>query len=92
VITTEMMNVPREAMRTLSEDGTTQIETDGRTLWVNSPICVGRFSPFGYEVQKGEDQHPIASIEPDFSAFTEELKKAYGIDVEQYRSSLPWLP
>lgn len=43
-------------MNTMMINETIEITADDKTVWINAPICIGRFCPSSYEVApKSED-------------------------------------
>lgn len=56
-----------------------EITTDGRTVWVNSPICIGRLCKISGEVIL--DQHCEYIRPPDWESWKAGLKKYYDVDV-----------
>jgi len=67
-----------------------EVTSDGRTVWINTSICVARFGPNGYEVgdlaarftRKGSsfDGQTTAS---DWTSFVAHVKKTLGVTVEE---------
>lgn len=70
-----------------------EIATDGRTVWVNAPNCVGRFCKFSAEVVDPDSLHPsnllTASGESGRTGITEwrwfvdEIARLHGIAVPE---------
>ena len=67
------------------------VECDGRTLWVNGPVMLGRFSPFGIDVHTDGVCSACKTGSVDFAEFVRLMKKHHDIDVEPFRFALPWL-
>ena len=74
-----------------------EIITDGRTVWVNSSVCLGRFSPMGVDVH-GSAEEQIKEgkacldcvVIPDWRRFVSSMKKCHNIDIsDQYKPK--WL-
>ena len=74
-----------------------EITTDGRTVWVNAAVCLGRFSPFGVDVHKdaeGQMQSGLQCLEcsadSDWTTFVAAMLKHHDITVpDKYRPG--WL-
>lgn len=66
-----------------------QIETDGRTVWVNAPLCIGRFCKLGGEVVKNKRccmSSLTKQTEPNWQQWTKAMREVHGIDVpDKYR-------
>ena len=88
----DLFRIPSGVMRTLLDTGEYMVETDERTLWVNGPVLLGRFSPMGVDVHAEGECVNCKTGEPDFEAFVAAMKRVHGIDVSGFRSELPWLP
>ena len=69
-----------------------EVTTDGKTLWVNGPVLLGRFSPLGVDVHV--DCQCVAGScgpEPDWDRFVELMKEHHDIDVSRFRAHLTWM-
>jgi hypothetical protein len=63
-----------------------QIDSDGRTVWVNGPILLGRFSKLGIDVhQDGHCVGDSCSVGPctlnDWRTFQQKIRDMHGIEV-----------
>ena len=78
---------------TVSADGS-EIISDGRTVWVNRPLCLARFGPICREffvggLLRGDGESPPVVVQhavdgptlADWEAFVESVKTLFGIDV-----------
>ena len=73
---------------TMPMNQTYEITTDGKTVWVNSSVCLGRFSRFGVDVHKDAEgqmrsgsQCLECSQEPNWPRFVAAMKEHHGIEV-----------
>lgn len=66
-----------------------EVASDGRTVWVNNPLCVARFCPISREFQptvdqlwciQHEDKKPTAE---DWDHFVEHVKSLFGVTIDQ---------
>jgi len=80
-------------MRVLAETDQYLVESDGRTLWVNSAKngLIGRFSPRGIDVHTEGVCSACKTGSVSFTDFAQLMRAYHGVDVEPYRSALPWL-
>jgi hypothetical protein len=78
-----------------------QIETDGKTIWINGPdVCLGRFSRTGVDVHgNAEEQMEMGiackdcSSTPDWKQFVDSMMEHHGISVaSKYRPLWTWSP
>ena len=75
-----------------------EITTDGRTVWVNSSVCLGRFSPLGVDVHQdaegqmaGGSQCLDCCQEPDWPRFVASMWEHHGVQVtDEYKPA--WCP
>lgn len=79
-------------MITLKSTALYEVETDGRTLWINGPILLGRFSRQGVDVHvDGMCIAGSCSPVPDWDKFVELMKHHHDIDPSPYREHLTWM-
>ena len=80
-------------MKTIKSTALYEAETDGKTLWINGPILLGRFSRFGVDVHvDGACIDGSCKAEPDWEHFVELMKKHHNIDPTPFREHLTWMP
>ena len=60
-----------------------EITTNGITVWVNNPICVGRFCRLSGEIFLGDQS---ISTKPEWASWRKEMKVRVGVNVpEKFR-------
>ena len=66
-----------------------EVVSDGRAVWVNTSVCLGRFSRFGVDVHQtaekqleGEQQCLDCSTTPDWDRFKASMLTHHGIVVD----------
>jgi len=71
-----------------------EITTDGRTVWVNAPICIGRFGPVGGEVMDylpGIGYDGCECVQPNWAVWCKRMHEVHEIVIpEDMRPT--WVP
>jgi len=88
-----MKLVREEDNHDIGESMASEIQTDGKTVWVNTGICLGRFSRFGIDVHKaakeqmkGGSQCLDCYNEPDWERFKASMLRFHGVSIgDEYR-------
>lgn len=79
-------------MITLKSTPLYEIETDGKTMWINGPILLGRFSKQGVDVHvNGQCMPGSCSAEPDWEKFVELMIRHHNIDPSPFKEHLTWI-
>jgi hypothetical protein len=84
-------------VRKIEVEGTYTVESDGRTVWVNSPVrMVGRFSAKAFEVIEGDGFQFQAGPDPEhphieqWAAFVTAMQEQHGVDVSEGERLIDW--
>ena len=63
-----------------------EVSTDGRTVWVNAPICIGRFCPSSGEVM--HNSRTVYYIIPaNWDRWVARMQEVHGVYIDD--SSIP---
>ena len=60
-----------------------EMKTDGETVWVNTPLCIGRFGRISGEIQKHNGK-VVNIVPPDWDAWTAAMTNEHGVDFEGF--------
>ena len=80
----------RRALKTDLIDDKTDVTSDGRTVWVNAPVCVARFCPISREFfptveQSWTIQHDdMKPTSDDWKHFVEYVQSLFAITIADH--------
>jgi len=84
------MTSSKRDIRTDRINETTEVSSNGHTVWVNAPLCVARFCPVSREFQPTMEQfwcveHPdMTPSMQDWQDFVSRVQSLFGVAVAEH--------